>query len=674
MVWSNGRTSAGTRGLVGLVLWFSIITSLWAQYGDPVENRAIVGRDFSVVIQSEIPYSYGLKASVEGLPQGVRISAGPSIRAYRRESLTEGRTEYQTLAEIRYSLRAASAGIYLVPGAVLEWEGQSFQLEPFHFMAFRWDEWSRTYPLNVEWRDTNLQIYRGETLPLVLEARYTESILFPDAVELHSPQGAVLERVSLPGDIESLDLGQERVVYGYPLESWIFRALEPGTLTIPSGQVEIEGLGRAVPPLTLEVLELPQEIQGSGAIGRFRWHLDIPQESLRLGESVNISLTVEGQGNFPSIQIPDPELNGFELISRQDSMDILPHVEYGYIGAKTYEFNFFSLDSGIARIDFPGLFYFDKDRQAVQQLEPLSAQIEVLAFEEQRDRMEFLPFSYEEVISNKDWFQPDNWQVYLLVLPFLLSPLLLLKKKKKLPLATALVSVLLFSGSAQADISDLNLFQEAALAFDEGDYQSAIEYYERLEEGWAENSAFLYNLSLFYWHGEDPGEAQWYLRKALAIRPGHGLYSRTLEYFDESMEQQIQYSGSLLWKQNWFFGAGLLSLALLFAVTTLYFLGRKTRDLLYLILAISFALLTWGAYGYISLQNRITQVVVMDDQIPLRKISGELARDWIFLEEGTALQVQNRYADYYFVRTGYGLEGWVSRDAVRPLQEVSHGF
>jgi len=673
MVRSKGQFSLLPAGLV--ILLFCAVHPLWAQYGDPTENRAVIGRDFPVIIQTEFHYSPDIEVEVPELPQGVRISSGPYRRYYRKEIITEGRREYQTLLELRFNLRASYPDIYEIPGLILQHEGQTTQLEPFYFMSFRWEEFSNLYPLNVEWRDYPEKIYQGQTLPVLLEAKYTESIIFPDEIQLRQPEGALLQRVSLPGEIESKDLDDSHRIYQYPLESWILTSLETGRLTLPGGEVSIRGMTRQIPELSLEVMALPDSVQSSGAVGQFRRSIDWPlPEDIQGGDTIEIRLNLEGRGNFPQIHIADPILEGWELVNRDEENDYLPDAQWGYMGYRTVLYRLKNLEVGNTSIGFEPFFYLDPSNDRIRRLSEEQTMPMVQEPTEETGNTILPLIPVEELLNQRDWFRLYNPWIYLLPLPFLfvMLVLMLMKKKKWGPWAVVLSVFILISSTIATEFPLEQSLLDAQNAYQQENYSEALKLYRSLEEYLSENSFFLYNLSLIQWQQGNAGKAELALRTALKRNPGNSLFINTLERMDKDFQLQNQYDGLLLLKQSWFLiiFLGLTTLMIIFI--TMHFILNRTRTLLYLTALFSLWVLSGLTLGYVIWENQSEQIIIMEDQTALRKISGDSAKEWIFLQAGTSLEVLERFEDYLFVRTGYGLEGWVRSDQISFL-EVDNG-
>ena len=89
---------------------------------------------------------------------------------------------------------------------------------------------------------------------------------------------------------------------------------------------------------TIEVKELPTEGRPAsfrGAIGHFRFSASTGQTSVKVGEPLNITLQVEGEGNFDRIEAP-PILNGDGWRAYPPEATFTKSEETGFRGLKTF--------------------------------------------------------------------------------------------------------------------------------------------------------------------------------------------------------------------------------------------------------------------------------------------------------------------------------------------------
>lgn len=141
----------------------------------------------------------------------------------------------------------------------------------------------------------------------------------------------------------------------------------------------------AADPIEIEVLPLPDEgrpADFSGAVGSFRLSVVPSPRDVRLGESVTLSIRVEGRGNIKSIgDIPLPRLDGFRVFAPKARDSV--RVEQGKIGgAKIFDLVLVPEVMGKAVLDGFSLTYFDPAKGAYVRSDAQPVEINVLEGDE----------------------------------------------------------------------------------------------------------------------------------------------------------------------------------------------------------------------------------------------------------------------------------------------------
>jgi hypothetical protein len=154
--------------------------------------------------------------------------------------------------------------------------------------------------------------------------------------------------------------------------SWTAVAFEEGRLELPEARIGSGSSGGAAAAASLAILPLPRGLETSRAIGSFKLSL-VEESSPRGGGVFRARLVLEGQGNFPLLELPEPEL-------RLDGEALPPSAwsarridEYrpegsGYRGRSSLELELGPPRSGLLRLGFPSFAVLDP-RAGVTRLE-----------------------------------------------------------------------------------------------------------------------------------------------------------------------------------------------------------------------------------------------------------------------------------------------------------------
>jgi hypothetical protein len=145
-----------------------------------------------------------------------------------------------------------------------------------------------------------------------------------------------------------------------------------------------EGVAKAG-AIEIEVLPLPAEgkpADFSGAVGTFTLSAAPSPREVRVGESITLSVRVEGQGNIKSIsEIPIPEFDGFRVFAPKARDSV--RVERGRIGgAKIFDLVLVPQRVGDFSLEGLTLAYFDPAEGAYVRRSASPVQISVLEGDE----------------------------------------------------------------------------------------------------------------------------------------------------------------------------------------------------------------------------------------------------------------------------------------------------
>jgi hypothetical protein len=163
-----------------------------------------------------------------------------------------------------------------------------------------------------------------------------------------------------------------------------------------------EGTAKA-DPISIEVLPLPSEGRPSdfsGAVGSFSLSVTPSAEVVKVGESVTLSVRVQGQGNIKSIgDIPLPKFDGFRVFAPKARDSV--RVEAGRIGgAKIFELVLVPERVGTLPLGGFGLVYFDPAKGSYVRTEAEPVEISVLEGDE--STMRALAASGERPVPRRD--------------------------------------------------------------------------------------------------------------------------------------------------------------------------------------------------------------------------------------------------------------------------------
>jgi hypothetical protein len=192
----------------------------------------------------------------------------------------------------------------------------------------------------------------------------------------------------------------------------------------------------------------------------------------------------------------------------------------------------------------------------------------------------------------------------------------------------------------------------------------AIQWFSKAEQIGGRNSALEYNIALCHFVLGREGHALFHLREAIKIDPQNRSTRQVLGELERNLSLKSQVSpGRALHVNSPFVFVIIFCNLWIFSLAVLL---RFRRGGLFILSALLFiGLIGAGGIFLFALAERGKPVaVVADGRASLKKIPVDQAQEWMSLDVGTSLLVTGSAQDYYLVKTGLGLEGWIKDDSV----------
>lgn len=137
---------------------------------------------------------------------------------------------------------------------------------------------------------------------------------------------------------------------------------------------------RATEPVVLDIKPLPERNKPenfSGLVGNFEMLVEPDKNSLKVGETLSLKVTISGSGNFAAVKEPKPlnEDGRFEIFEGGE-----PNSETrgGITLSKTWVYALVPKNEGTYEVDLPTLSFFDPRTETYRSVQPESHQIQVL--------------------------------------------------------------------------------------------------------------------------------------------------------------------------------------------------------------------------------------------------------------------------------------------------------
>ncbi len=514
-------------------------------------------------------------------------------------------------------------------------------------------------PPTATWKTDATEVVVGQTVLVSLNLTRSADFEFPDTIDIVAPEGAVFEEVTGIGSVGEMTIAGRRFL-DYPVATYLLTPTVENTLLLSPATVEIRGVTLTTQALEIPATAVPDRVSGSGAVGRFRFSAELPQQRATVGEQLTLTLTVSGEGNLSYLEFPDVEADGFMVAETTEQFDAQPTVR-GYRGNRELTIRLQATEPvDTPRIRVAPFLYYDPMAGTTRAVAQKEFSVELAAADEVVTADRSLPFdllSVEEMEEIRPKNRYLNPWFYLLLLPPVLLSLLLPSLR-----TSGIVSLiaLAFLASATDAGSDP---AEALQLYDAGDVRSAYELLSAVvSAGPEEKPGERYNLALMAYSLGRTGDAVYHLREALRLQPDFPVARETLTWLEEDLDLQNQIAPPQRAHPDRF---------LVVFVILAYFLGllallpNRLRTGLFsvaFILLVIVLLSVLAGLGISILRRSEPTVVVATSSGELRRIPEDNADAWVSLPEGTALIARDYFQEYLLVETGSEISGWIHSD------------
>ncbi len=592
----------------------------------------------------------------------------PSVNTVVETGLSlPGRGLGSRAARVRIEAQAARPGRAVLESFRIRAGDEVFETEP-QVLEVSVAGASDEVPFGVSWRVARDELYQNEIVPVSLVIENATEYVFPDSLEVPAPAVGELVEVQAFEEIKRREVGN-RTLFTIPIARFLYSADTAGSVELPQARVEAGAFDELTRAKELELRELPEEVRGSNAVGAFEYHAELEHDRIAEGESTVLSLRVTGQGNFETLQIPSLESEHLVVTTLDENQDV--HAEAGgFVGTRELRYRVTPRSTGAHSIRLPEFVWLDPQHGSTQRSRPSALALQV----EQSETAGVDGGGEGEALALLDLegikrIEPANYyrraETYLWLLPGII--VILLGVSGVLPTRVGVVGVglvLLLGAGAAEEFPEERIARAVEIQHD-GSHAEALELYDHILSERPDSPGVLYNSALALYNHDAVPEAVYRLRRALRANPRAVEIGKALAYFEAELGLEQQPEPPRLPHPDVFVVAALVLANVLCALAV--FARRRIRGAAVVIISVLAVVLTLASAGFAVASVRVSRMpvaVVGPEAAVLRRIPDADADAWLRLEGGTAVQVLVRHRDFQLVRTGYGVEGWLSGEAV----------
>jgi hypothetical protein len=568
------------------------------------------------------------------------------------------------VTSVRFELEAVETGRWILEPVEIVNRSDTIRTEP---VVFSVRTASGVLPLRAVWSVNADRVYQNQSVVMELVVLNGESTVFPREIEAAAPEQGVLEHVPGVGSITSRSLG-DQVLYNTPIRTYLFTPSGTGSVVIPAADITLNEGSVVSGPFEMDVLPVPGSAGYSGGVGNFRYSVEVSRSRIRLGDTVDLQIRVEGVGNLGHLNMPG--FNSAEFVV--EDLPEIHRITVDHNGPSGYRASRYRLTpkrAGEFFLDLPEFVWFDPEQRRIVRADAPDVHLEVLEQAQTlRSDLSGGPandigvLSLEEVrqLSGRYLYKQPAQYLWLLPGPLIAFIGAVLKKRRtgsrSIIGILLLCSILLIGAGTEFPKAAV---RDGIAAFEKGEYSDAVRYFENADALLPGTPGILYNLGLSRYMLNDVSGAVYSLRRAATGAPHVPGIRRSLALVENAASLDGQPAVTVVPDPDlWFPGfIGVWNLVFLASLVP-----PHRRDGRYAIALVGGGLLTvTGILGMGFIDSRVHQAVVVvgPSSAPLQRIPEEDANIWLRLAPGTAVRESARTGEYSLVRTGHGVEGWV---------------
>lgn len=221
-------------------------------------------------------------------------------------------------------------------------------------------------PVPVFWEVPEKPAYAGVPVYLILRAEMLRSADPAFEIALGSGEDAVIDPVETPLPRRPLRF-VNGTFYSKVLAAYLFTPFKTGTVSAPQALVRIEGTESRAEPVPFGVSPLPVGEAGAEpgapvAVGDFDFENRIVYNAGgRTGDGkIILKQRCTGIGNLPFLSFPEPTVTGLVLVNREEERSVIPEPE-GYAGWRLRRSVYLPSGPGPKKIVVPEARIFDPE-------------------------------------------------------------------------------------------------------------------------------------------------------------------------------------------------------------------------------------------------------------------------------------------------------------------------
>ena len=237
------------------------------------------------------------------------------------------------------------------------------------------------------------------------------------------------------------------------------------------------------------------------------------------------------------------------------------------------------------------------------------------------------------------------------------------------------------STSAQNEV----LFNRATESYNSGDYEKAIEYYQKIIENGKHSAELYFNIANTYYKQNEIGPSVYYYEKALLLKPNDPEIINNLGYAQNTRLDAIEnipksamkrlYNvivGKLSFDQ-WAYFAIAMILLFVFSYLAYYILYVALQKRISFIISMSalFLCVVSVTFAYLQYNNYKSNnpAIIYEREVVITSEPNKSSERIFTLHEGTKVNVEEELNDWIKIKIADGQTGWLPKETLKLLKD-----
>ena len=247
----------------------------------------------------------------------------------------------------------------------------------------------------------------------------------------------------------------------------------------------------------------------------------------------------------------------------------------------------------------------------------------------------------------------------------------------------SLLAIAFYLLPASAQLSNEELFAQAGSAYNRGDYQEAVDNYQRILAKGKASASLYYNLANAYYKQEEVAPSIYYYEKALQLAPEDKAIQTNLRYAQQMALDEIVPLPKI-WSQRvvaalsrwnspngwggWAIGSMWLFVGCFFGY---YFLQQIRYKRLFFTLMIVALFVSVASFFLGKTVSKYTEAnhyaILFDKEVRLYEQPNTYSKEVFALHEGTKVEILDKVQEWYKLKVADGRIGWAKKHSVKKL-------